>query len=541
MAKIVTVEQMRAVERAADAAGLSYEQMMENAGRAVAQAILDRVAIEGARVVILVGSGNNGGDGLVAGHYLAQAGGEVSAYLSKKRPDGDVNLSRLRQDGASLMVAAQDGEGGALRQWLESADVVVDALLGTGARLPLRGKVREVLKQAKAFLESRDRPPFVVAVDCPSGLDCDTGEIAAEALRADLTVTLAAAKPGLLKFPGAGFAGELVIGEIGIPDDQEELARVEMELATPDVVKPWLPTRPRDAHKGTFGRAIVVAGSINFPGAAALAAEAAYRVGAGLVTLAVPTPVQGLIAPGIPEATWMLLPHEMGVIAAGAAELLRAEAARAQSILIGPGFGLETETAEFIAAFLGGSLEGQRGGIGFVHGGKGEETGESALPPCVVDADGLKLLTRLREWPRRLPQGSVLTPHPGEMAILTGQDKREIQADRVGAAKRWAEAWGHVVVLKGAFTVVSGPDGRAAVLPFATPALARAGTGDVLAGAIVGLKAQGVAPFEAAVLGAYLHGRAGEFAHEQLGTAASVLAGDVAAALAEAIFELESR
>lgn len=538
MAKIVTVGEMRAIESVADASGLTYAQMMENAGKAVAQTVLERFGtVAGKRVVVLVGSGNNGGDGLVAGHYLMEAGAQVSAYLASMRAADDVNLERLRADGALIAVAGDDQRWRVLRNLLSTADVVLDALLGTGFRLPLKGAVKDVLTTASKTLAARESRPFVVAVDCPSGLDCDSGEVAAETLTADLTITLAAAKIGLLRFPGASRVGELVVADIGIPEGLPQLAEISLELAEASMLRPWLPARPRDSHKGTFGRAILVAGSIPFPGAAALAGEAAYRVGAGLVTLAVPANVQPLIAPRLPEVTWILLPHELGVIAEEAVPVLEEELARGEALLLGPGFGLDEATAGFMARLLG-AAEGPRARIGFVPPGS-RPPDRPRLPPCVVDADGLKLLARIPAWPDRLPRPSILTPHPGEMAVLTGLPKEDIQADRVGAARQWARAWGHVVVLKGAFTVVAEPEARAIVLPFATPALARAGTGDVLAGAIAGLLAQGLEPLRASVLGAYLHGRAGVLAQEELGTAASVMAGDVAEMLPAALAELE--
>lgn len=539
MAKILTVEEMRAIESVADASGLTYAQMMENAGKAVAEALIGRLGtVAGKRVVILVGSGNNGGDGLVAGHYLVEAGAKVSAYLASARPEDDANLSRLHDDGAFIATAADDQRSRVLRNLLGSADVVVDALLGTGFRLPLKGAVKEALATVATTLAARETRPLVVAVDCPSGLDCDSGEVAANTLSADLTVTLAAAKAGLLRFPGAARVGDLVVADIGIPEGLPQLAAISLELAEENTLRRWLPPRPKDSHKGTFGRAVVAAGSVTFPGAAALAGEAAYRVGAGLVTLAVPANVQPLIAPRLPEVTWILLPHELGVIAEEAVPVLEEELGRSEALLLGPGLGQDAATAAFMARLLG-AAEGPRGRIGFVHTEE-RQAERQPLPPCVVDADGLKLLARIPSWPERLPRLSILTPHPGEMAVLTGQPKDDIQADRISAARRWAAAWGHIVVLKGAFTVVAEPGGGAMVMPFATPALARAGSGDVLAGAIVGLLAQGLEPMRAAALGAFLHGRAGVLAAEELGTTASVMAGDVGEMLPAAMAELEA-
>jgi NAD(P)H-hydrate epimerase len=537
--KVVSVEQMREIERTADAGGLTYAIMMENAGRSIAQNVLRRVPeIAGRRVAILVGGGNNGGDGLVVGHYLAEAGAQVAAYLLKERPPDDVNLTRLQGDGGLIAVAGSDQRERVLRNLMGSADVVVDALLGTGFHLPLEGAAKELLATAGSVLASRDVRPCIVAVDCPSGLDCDTGDAAPEALPADLTVTLAAAKPGLFLSPGARLVGDLVLGDIGLPEGFALLSRAEIDVAERSMLRAWRPPRPRDAHKGTFGRAIVIAGSVNYPGAAALAGEAAYRVGAGLVTLAVPSLIQGMLVPQIPEATWLLLPHEMGAISEAAAAVLEPELAKCQAILLGPGFGQDPVTAAFLARLLCSASPGKPG-MGFVHSGVTAHSGGAALPPCIVDADGLKLLAKLDQWPGLLPERSVLTPHPGEMAALTGLTTDEIQRNRLALARQTAATWRHVVVLKGAYTVVADPKGACAVLPFATPALARAGTGDVLAGAIAGLVAQGMDSWRAAVMGTFLHARAGELAAEALEGTAAVVAGDVLASLPAAWAELE--
>jgi hydroxyethylthiazole kinase-like uncharacterized protein yjeF len=338
----------------------------------------------------------------------------------------------------------------------------------------------------------------------------------------------------LLRFPGASVVGELVVGDIGIPNNQRELSSIKLELASGDKVSNWLPKRPRDAHKGTFGRVMVIAGSVNFPGAAGLSGLSAYRVGVGLVTMAVPSVVQVLIAPLLPEATWILLPHEMGVISENAVAVVASEIERTQSLVIGPGFGLDPTTKTFLGRFFGIHDHMPRSQIGFVHPGEMKNV-KLDIPPCVIDADGLKLISEFKNWYSYLPSGTILTPHPGEMAVMTGVEKDEIQGDRIRSARKWAETWGHIVVLKGAFTVVASPDGRAAVIPIATPALARAGTGDVLAGVIAGLRAQGVGAYEAAVLGSYIHGRAGEIAALNVGTPASVLAGDVADAIPEVL------
>ncbi|HET7010096.1 MAG TPA: NAD(P)H-hydrate dehydratase [Anaerolineales bacterium] len=539
MPKILTVEQMKRIETASDAAGWTYAQMMERAGQAVADAVVARIASPAARrVVILTGSGNNGGDGLVAGRWLADAGMQVAVYLVRDRPAQDPHVEALRERGALIARAEDDQRQRVLANLVQACDVLIDAVLGTGARLPLKGEVAQALLAARSAVGERPTPPLRVAVDCPSGLDCDTGEVAPETMAADVTVTLAAAKPGLLRLPGVRLAGEILVADIGIDPQQPELSQVNMEWISVDDVRRLLPDRPRDAHKGTFGTLVIAAGSVNYPGSAGLAGTAAYRVGTGLVTLAVPAGVQRLLASSLLEATWIVLPEEMGVIARGAADVLLRELGRATALLLGPGLGRDETTRGFVERLLAHPKEGSpRAAIGFVH--EPEAAGQAiALAPLVVDADGLRLLASLPDWPKKLPSRTILTPHPGEMAALTGQSLESLQLDRLASARGWAAEWGHIVVLKGAHTVVAEPDGRTAVLPFATAALARAGTGDVLAGAIAGLRAQGLEAYESALLGSYLHGRAGEIAAMRAGAPDGVLAGDVAALLPESIREL---
>ncbi len=546
--KVVTVAQMRAIEAASDAAGHTYAAMMERAGRAVAQVLMARQEVKKKRVLVLVGPGNNGGDGLVAARYLAQAGAEVACYLTRPRdPQTDENFRRLQEPGVFCTDTDADPDLRRLRQLAAGADVLIDALLGTGAALPLKGTIAQVLQAVGEVLRRRAAPPppewvrvgglpepvpetrpVVVAVDGPSGMDFDSGALDPAALPADLTVTFAYPKRGHFRFPAAAALGELVVADIGT--DPALAADVDLEVVTPEMVRGWLPPRPPDAHKGTFGRALIVAGSANYTGAARLAGVAAVRAGAGLVTVALPASIHSAVAATLSEATYLLLPHELGVLAEPAVEVLAEQAGRYDVMLLGPGLGQEKETAEFLAALLRGR---ERRPVGFLR------AGESApqpvpLPPLVVDADGLNLLARMEGWASLLPPGSILTPHPGEMARLMGCSTAEVQADRIEAARQKAREWGHVVVLKGAFTVVTGPDGRTVLEPFANPALATGGTGDVLAGVVVALRAQGLGPFEAAAAGAYVHGLAGELARRRLGPA-GVAAGDLLPLIPEAM------
>ena len=540
--KLVTVPEMLAIEKEADASGLSYSQMMENAGSGLADVILELFFDEGEGMEAfgLVGPGNNGGDTLVALEILANNGWKTRAYLVKRKTDEYVK--RLETAGGEILDGNQDKKFDMLATFIETSVVLFDGVLGTGIKLPLKKDVADLLTATNNVLDVMDEPPYVIAVDCPSGVDCETGEAADECIPADMTVTMAAVKGGLLKLPAFDLLGNLVTVGIGLPDDLPALEAVKTEVADEMLVSGLLPERPLEAHKGTFGTALIAAGSADYTGAALLAGKAAYRVGAGLVTMAVPAMLHGALAGQFSEATWSLLPHERGFIARGAAEKLAENFERATALLVGPGFGMEDTTGDFLKDLLTGDSASKKGSgrIGFIRDPEAAtEDSATQLPPMVVDADGLKLLAKIEDWHEKLPAPAVLTPHPGEMAVLTGLSTEEIQNDRLAIATKFAQEWGHVVVLKGAFTVIAAPDGTATVIPVASPALARAGTGDVLAGLIVGLMAQGLDAYDAAIAGAWIHAQAGLIAADAYGSTASVLAGDVLDAIPDVISDLE--
>jgi len=538
--KFVSVEEMIAIEKESDAGGHTYPKMMEHAGRGLAEQVRDAYShLSEKRALGLVGSGNNGGDTLVAFSYLLEWGWETTAYIVRPRPKDDPLVERLREAGGMILTLDEDTKYKKLRAALKHHTVMLDGVLGTGIKLPLRGDLAEVLKWVRNTLTKMDDAPHVVAVDCPSGVDSDTGEVAPECIPAELTVTMAAIKRGLLQFPAYNLVGSLKLVGIGLPKGIKAYNAVKREVISSEWVREVLPVRPLDGHKGTFGTALIVAGSVNYTGAASLAGESAYRMGTGLVTLAVPGPLHSALAGQIPEVTWLLLPHEMGVIQGSAAKIVKDNLERVTAMLVGPGFGLEDPTAEFIVQLLGEQAPKKGAQIGFVKSTGEEDTPEvTGLAPLVIDADGLKLLARISNWAEQLPSQAILTPHPGEMAVLTELDIEDIQADRIGVAERFAKKWGHVVVLKGAFTVIAAPNGRTMIVPVASPALARAGSGDVLAGLIVGLRAQGVDAFEAAAAGAWIHAQCGTLAAVMLGSSAAVIAGDMIAALPEVLTEL---
>jgi ADP-dependent NAD(P)H-hydrate dehydratase / NAD(P)H-hydrate epimerase len=543
--KLATISQMHLIEQEADGSGLTYEKMMENAGYNLSREVL-RLAYaqedeEEIQVLGLVGPGNNGGDTLVAMARLAEKGWIARAYLVHRKVGGDALIKRLEEAGGEVYLAEKDESLQQLQAFLESADVVLDGVLGTGFKLPLKDEFSAVLAAVQGIVAKMEWPPYIIAVDCPSGVDCDSGQAAPQTVPADATVTMAAIKQGLLKLPAYDLIGELRVIEIGRLDDLSSWQTIKDEVADEGLALALLPLRPTDAHKGTFGTALIVAGSINYTGAAYLAGKAAYRIGAGLVTLAIPASLHVALAGQFPEATWVLLPHELGVISAKAADVLKKNLERATALLVGPGLGLEDTTRDFISNLLNVTEDKPvHGRMGFVQADAGKPVPKPvSLPPMVFDADGLKLLAKLPDWAKLLPAPAILTPHPGEMAVLTGLTTDEIQKDRLSIARKFAQDWGHVVVLKGAFTVIAAPDGRTTTIPLATPALARAGTGDVLAGLITGLRAQGVEAYDAARAGAWIHAQAGLTAAGFQGSMAAVMAGDVLEAIPDVIADLE--
>jgi len=549
--KLVTAEEMREIDHAAIEGGLASETLMERAGRAAALAIKER-APRWASVVILVGPGNNGGDGLVAACYLRKWQFKVTVYIWQRSKDKeeDPNLTRAQDLRIPIIWASQDHQYQRLAALARESDVLVDALLGTGVTGPLRGGLRDLLGIVRQGLDARlarstqgsgvlrdilsplpkrkrSARPLLLAIDVPTGLHCDTGEIDEAALCFDLTVTFAYPKRGQFLFPGASHVGQLLVADIGI--DPKLAEQITVEVATPEQISALLPPRPLNAHKGTFGKVLIVGGSANYVGAPCLAAAAAYRIGAGLVTLAVPQRIYPLVAAKLTEPTFLVLPDEMGVLVPTALRVLAEWIEKYDVLLVGPGLGTDPATKDFFWGLISGHWQAGPKLIGF-----GVPLQNLApppeLPPLVLDADALNLLSELDRWWEHLPQQCVLTPHPGEMARLMGCDVQTIQRDRIGIARRGAMQWKCTVVLKGADSVVASPEGSVTVIPFANSALATAGSGDVLAGAIVGLMAQGIASFPAATCGAYLHGLAAQIRRQEQGDA-GMLASDLLALL----------
>ena len=511
--KLVTVEQMQALERAAVEAGVSEEQLMENAGVAVAQeAWLNMGAAEARSVVILVGPGNNGGDGLAAARHIKEWGAEAHVFLLEPRAEDDPQWRAVQEAGLEAWTAADDPGLERLDGLLRNANGIIDALLGTGLSRPIAGDLEAVLDKVAAVRANPSLRPHLMAIDVPSGIDPDTGRSDPAVVRADTTVALGFAKVGLFAMPGRAIAGTIAEVEIGLPPGLgEDLPYEDVRMRD---LQAKMPFRSDDAHKGTFGTAVVAAGSARYPGAARLASEAALRAGAGLVVLAAPESVQPLVAAGTPEVVHAPLPSAGGAVdASAAAELLRALAGT-DALLLGPGLSHTPATAEFVGQVLSG-LDGVEG-----------------LRAAVIDADALNALAEQPGWHDRLQLPRVLTPHPGEMGRLLGTTSDEVQNNRLGLATEYAQLTRSVVVLKGAGTIIAAPDGRARLSEFASAVLATAGTGDVLAGFLASLLAQGMEPYDAATAAVYLHSECGRAVESAMGSASAV-ASDLLRALSE--------
>jgi NAD(P)H-hydrate epimerase len=513
--KAITAAQMRAIESASVAAGVSLDRLMENAGLAVADAVTRHIdPIYGRRVVVLIGPGNNGSDGFVAARHLARRGATVRCFLLARRPDADPKRELAERAGSITIDALVGGGPEELRRALGVADVVLDAVLGTGRARPITSELGDLLGQAAAS----DVP--VHAIDLPTGLDADTGRFDPLGLPAAVTYMLGFPKIGALERAGEGRLGQIELLDIGIPaglvDD------VNTELLDADLITALLPGRPLDANKGTFGRALVVAGSPNYVGAAALATLSAARSGAGLVELAARRSVYELIAGRVSDAIYCVLPEtdDGQVDAVTSARELVSAAQGASVVLVGPGLGREPATESLVRTFTAAERGGQ---------------------PIVLDADCLNILAGSANWWDRVVGPCVLTPHPGEMGRLLGISAREVQDDRVAVAREAAKRFGAIVVLKGAATVIASPDGCMRMSPWVNPGLAKGGTGDVLAGLLVGLLAQiPDRPADAAAAAVYIHGLAGEIARRRQGETA-MTASDVVDSLPAAFQQVGAK
>ena len=531
--KIVTAAEMRQIDsETIERIGIPGIVLMETAGSAIVRSI-QRDYPDCRRIGIFVGKGNNGGDGLVIARQLAHAGCDVHIFLVSPAESftGDAatnlhiawNLGLPMEEILTGLVETTSrtqtttpftvARGPVPRH--AQCELFVDAIFGTGLRRPVVGKIAAVIEDINRL------PVPVIAVDLPSGLDADTGQPLGACVRADKTVTIGLPKRGLLLHPGAEFAGQLEVADIGFPKSVVDAQNIGVNWTTAQDAAFWLPPRPRASHKGSYGRVLVVAGSTGMTGAAALASEAALRIGAGIVTLAIPKSLNPILEVKLSEVMTLPLPEtEAGSLAESAAEPILKFAEKTKSVMaIGPGLSQHPGTAALIHRLVHAKSE-----LGIV-----------------IDADGLNALaqTNVARPPTLVPRARsntdiVLTPHPGEMARLIGTTIPQIEADRIGTAQQFAQEWGVTLLLKGAPTVIAHADGSTWINATGNPGMATAGMGDVLTGIIAGLMAQGLSGERAAVLGSYLHGLAGDIAAEALGMH-GLIASDVLNAVPQAI------
>ncbi|MBI3976160.1 MAG: NAD(P)H-hydrate dehydratase [Armatimonadetes bacterium] len=506
--QVVTGAEMGELDRRAEEEfGLPRALLMENAGRRVAEVVHTIVAPAGRRCAVLAGKGSNGGDGLVAARHLAARGWRAEVLLLARedevRGEPRRNLSLAREAGVEVTPVTSMALAAA-RERLSGADVIIDAIFGTGITGAPIGLVAQVIEAANAASAP------VVAVDLPSGVDADTGGVRGAAVRATATVTMGLPKVGLLLYPGAAHAGRVYVAEIGYPPALLERFRAGAAAVTPQMVRAALPPRPADSHKGTYGRVLICAGSVGFTGAPSLCALGALRAGAGLVALAVGESIYPIVAGREVEAMPHPLPDADGALTEAAWDRLGELAAEADVVAVGPGLSARPGVAALIRRLLA-----------------------ESRAPLVLDADALNVLGGKDEALARSAVPKILTPHPGEMGRLLGRGTEEVQRDRLGAAREAAVRFGAVVVLKGARTVVAAPEGAALIVPAGNPGMATGGMGDVLTGVIAAFVAQRVPPPAAAWMGAYLHALAGDLVAERMG-AAGLLAREVADAVPRA-------
>jgi hydroxyethylthiazole kinase-like uncharacterized protein yjeF len=509
MKRALTAAQMRAVDRASIDHGMPASVLMENAGQALARGALELAAANG-RFLVLCGSGNNGGDGLVAARHLAALGRAVLVELVG-RPEllsGEPqrNLKALAANGVTVAPIDPDLMVG-------PGDVVIDALLGTGLARAPEGLFADAIGRVSVWRASGAK---VVAADLPSGLDSDTGfsplgegQAQVPCVTADLTTCFGFLKLGQAIEPGASRCGRIDVVDIGIPRAAlQALTGPGAHLVEESDVRRRIPERKAEGHKGTYGHVLVVAGSWGKTGAAALAGLAALRAGAGLVTVATRPEALALVLQYAPELMGIELTNE-GPLGRGDLNSLLEAAEGKQAVVFGPGLGHGVDTGRLLAAFL-----------------------EELEVACVIDADGLNALEGHHELLQKAKGELLLTPHPGEMSRLLGVTVAEVQRDRVSAARLLARDAQVTVMLKGARTVIARDDGEVFINPTGNPGMATGGSGDVLAGICGALLAQGLSSEDAAVAGAYVHGLAGDLVARRTGEM-GLIASDLIGGLGE--------
>ncbi len=490
---VVTSAQMQEMDRRTiESIGIPGRVLMENAGRGATRTFLNRLYQNGGgRVGVLAGRGNNGGDGFVIARYLAQKGVDVQVYLlaTTDRVQGDAaaNLNLLSEAQVPVIEIPDEQRFAPRRIGMQHMTHWIDAMLGTGLKSEVRGYYRQVIE----FITQLDRP--VLAVDIPSGLNADTGQPWGICLPAKATATFGFAKLGHLLHPGAQYCGAIDVIDIGIPPSLAADTKVQQHLILGKQVADIIGSRPADTHKGRTGHVLVVAGATGKTGAAAMTATSALRAGAGLVTLGIPQSLNAILETQVTEAMTLPLPdQDSGLLLEEAFDPIVKASASKQSMAIGPGLGTAAHTRNLVSRMI-----------------------KEIDLPLVIDADGLNNLAGHLRWLQGRKSPVILTPHPGEMARLTGLSVADIQQDRVAAVRNLCAQCKIHVVLKGSRTLVGAPDGRVWINPTGNSGMASGGMGDVLTGLIAGLLAQGCSATDACLAGVYLHGLAADMLRAQ--------------------------
>ncbi len=493
--KVATAQTMRNLDRRAiEEFGIPGMVLMENAARGTVRAIFQHFPdLLTKSVGVLAGRGNNGGDGLAIARYLLNRGVACQVYLlaSKEELKGDAaaNLEIFRRMRGEIREIPNREVWETQREKIAVHDLLVDGIFGTGLNAPVKGFVREVIE----WVNSLGRP--VVAIDIPSGLDADSGQVLGTCIRACLTATFGLAKRGLLLYPGAQYCGKLIIVDISLPRPAIEAEMIKDHLIEGSEFAPFLLPRNPDAHKGDFGHLLVLSGSPGKTGAAAMVSEAALRVGTGLITLGIPKSLNAIMEVKLTEPMTEPLPETKDyTLSLSAQPQIMELCVRKNALAIGPGLSLHSETARLIRRIV-----------------------HNTNLPAVIDADGLTALVGQIASIRKNRRNLILTPHPGEMARLLGTTVPEIQKNRVEVARGFAQENGLVLLLKGARSIVASPEGDIYINPTGNPGMASGGMGDVLTGMVGGFLAQGFPPLEAAKLGVYLHGLVGDFVAHRKG------------------------
>lgn len=495
MILVAKVDEMRQLDAVTiNELGVPGLVLMENAGRGVVDELVDIFGdLYGLKIVIVCGRGNNGGDGFVVGRYLDSIGCDVDIHLACEekavKGDGKFQLGLVKKLGLPVMIIPEKGSLQKLRGSLAGADVVIDAILGTGAKGELSARlasILSVLNEAEAFK---------LAIDAPSGVEMDTGSLMGEAFIADLTVTFGLPKRGHFLYPGNYYCGQLSVVDIGIPRKILDASEISLALVEDEDARSVLPVRPPDAHKGTCGTVLILAGSEGYTGAAALAGQAALMCGAGLVHLGIPRSLNDILEAKLTEVITKPLPEtEKRSLSIEAYENIMALAEKATCVAIGPGLGQHPETRKLVKKLLLGIDK-----------------------PVVLDADGINAVADDPAILSKRKSPTVITPHPGELGRMIAESPAAINSNRVEYSRRFARKWNVILLLKGAPTVTSRPDGFSCINSTGGPGLASGGTGDVLTGAIPALISQGADPFQAAVAAVYFHGLAGDSAAAETG------------------------